>query len=511
MKLRKRTLAAGILVPTTLITLLSYGIAWRELNRDTAVTADILMSQVDHVTAIAHHTSLVTARLAALPCEGVLQQMTENGALTPYIRSTGLIRDGILICSSVTGARQYKAEDVYGVAVSAPTGSMSVIATEGTSSVPGSTAIIFAYGAGNRTTAFSVVDARYFVDLMDFLDNENHSVQQLQFSGGPVISGREKISPRVKVFTAKFRSAVSQAQLQVLTPALSIRHHILRNLLFLGPLSLLLTMAMLYIFHRWDCRKMSLGEEIRKAMSDGEFSVHYQPVCDANTGACSGAEALMRWQRPVGRSISPVVFIRAAEEDGLIASLTQHLFNLIEQDCRAWQVTAPFHLSVNIAAPHLTDRSFTADVLRLTGSLDPAFRLVLEITERSLVEDTDTASAKLNELRQKGCQVAVDDFGTGYCSLSLLQSLPVDYLKIDKIFIDSLTSADVDTPVLDTIVDLSRRLNLTTIAEGVTAAHQVEWLISNNVAYIQGYYYGRPMPADEFYFWYKGQVMNPTY
>lgn len=508
MKLRKRALAAGILVPAIIATLLSSGMAWRQLNRDTAVTADILMSQVDHITSIARNASFVTARLATQPCESVLQQMTENGALTPYIRSTGIIRDGILICSSVTGARQQKAEDVYGVAFSAPTGSLKVIATEGTSSVPGSTAVIFAYGAGNRTTAFSVVDARYFADLMDSLDDENHSVQQLRFSGGPVISGREKISPRVKVFTAEFRSAVSQAQLQVLTPALSLRHYILRNLLFLGPLSLLLTLAMLYMCHRWDSRKMSLAEEIRKAMSDGEFSVHYQPVCDAKTGTCSGAEALMRWQRPDGRSISPVVFIRAAEEDGLIVSLTQHLFSLIEEDVRSWRVPAPFHLGVNIAAPHLTDRSFTADVLRLWVSLAPAFRLVLEITERSLVEDTDTASAKLNELRQKGCQVAVDDFGTGYCSLSLLQSLPVDYLKIDKIFIDSLTSPDVDTPVLDTIVDLSRRLNLSTIAEGVTAAHQVDWLIKNHVAYIQGYYYGRPMPADEFYLWYKGQIRD---
>ncbi|HDX4251496.1 TPA: EAL domain-containing protein, partial [Klebsiella oxytoca] len=93
-------------------------------------------------------------------------------------------------------------------------------------------------------------------------------------------------------------------------------------------------------------------------------------------------------QRPDGRSISPVVFIRAAEEEGLIVSLTQHLFSLIEEDVRTWQVTAPFHLGVNIAAPHLTDRSFTTDVLRLWVSLDPAFRLVLEITERSLVEDT---------------------------------------------------------------------------------------------------------------------------
>ncbi|HGM5003756.1 TPA: EAL domain-containing protein [Serratia marcescens] len=510
MKLRKRALAAGILVPAILTTLLSSGMAWRQLNRDTAVTADILMSQVDHVTSIARHASLVTARLATLPCDSVLQQMTENGALTPYIRSTGLIRDGVLICSSVTGARQQRAVDVYGIAVSAPTGSLNVIATEGTSSVPGSTAVIFAYGAANRTTAFSVVDGRYFADLMGYLDDENHSVQQLRFSGGPVISGQEKISPHAKMFTAEFSSAVSQAHLQVLTPALSLRHYILRNLLFLGPLSLLLTLAILYMWRRWDSRKMSLAVEIRKGMADGEFSVHYQAVCDAATGACSGAEALMRWQRPDGRSISPVVFIRAAEEEGLIVSLTQYLFSLIEEDVRAWQVTAPFHLGVNIAAPHLTESAFTADVLRLYASLDTAFRLVLEITERSLVEDTKTASAKLNELRQKGCQVAVDDFGTGYCSLSLLQSLPVDYLKIDKIFIDSLTSAGADTPVLDIILGLSRLLGLTTIAEGVTAAHQADWLIKNQVPYVQGYYYARPMPAAAFYQWYQERRSSQT-
>lgn len=505
MKIRKRALAAGILAPAILVVLLSSGMAYRQLNRETAVKADILMSHVDHITSIARHASIVTAGLAALPCESVLQQMTENGALTPYIRSTGLIQDGILICSSVSGARQQRAIDVYGVAVSAPTGSLNVITTRGTSSVPGSTAVIYAYGAGNQKTAFSVVDARYFADLMTSMDNENHSVELLRFNGGPVISGQEA-PPRAKMFSADFNSAVSQAQLEVLTPELSLRHYILRNLLFLGPLSLLLTLAMLYTWHRWDSRKISLAEEIMKGMVEGEFSVHYQPLCNTATSTCSGAEALMRWQRPDGRIISPAVFIRAAEEEGLIVSLTQHLFSLIEEDVRDWQVTAPFHLGVNIAAHHLTDQSFTADVLRLRGALNVAFHLVLEITERSLVKDTEMASAKLQELRQKGCLVAVDDFGTGYCSLSLLQNLPVDYLKIDKIFIDSLTSAGEDTPVLDTIVDLSRRLNLTTIAEGVTTAHQVEWVIKNQVAYIQGYYYGQPMPADDFYLWYKGQI-----
>ena len=505
MKIKKRALAVSILAPAILLVLLSSGMAFRQLNRDTAVTADILLSHVDHVTSIARHANQVTARLASMPCESVLQQMTATGSLTPYIRSTGLVKEDILVCSSVTGARQQSVSAVFGVPVSAPTGTLKITATEGTSSVPGHAAVIYAYGAGNRMTAFSMVDTRYFTDLMDSLDEGNHAVQQLRFGDGPVISGEEKLIPHKTMLRSEFRSDVSQAHLLVLTPLLSLRYYMLRNLLFLGPLSLLLTFAMLYMWRRWESRKMSLADEIRKGMADGEFTVHYQPVCETATGACSGAEALMRWQRPDGRTISPLVFIRAAEEEGLIVSLTQHLFGLIGKDVRNWQVTDPFHLGVNIAAAHLMERSFTTDVLRLWVSLDTSFRLVLEITERSLVEDTGVAAEKLYELRKKGCQVAVDDFGTGYCSLSLLQSLPVDYLKIDKIFIDSLTSAGADTPVLDTIVGLSKRLGLTTIAEGVTAAHQVDWLTKNQVPYVQGYHYGRPMPASDFYHWYCQQ------
>ncbi|AEN67186.1 diguanylate phosphodiesterase (plasmid) [Enterobacter soli] len=508
MKLRKWALATGILAPGILVTLLSSGMAYRQLNRDMDVTADILMSQIDHVTSIAHQASLVSARLSTQPCESILQQMTENGALTPYIRSTGLIRDGMLSCSSMSGTRQLNAAAVYGVAVSAPTGRLKIIATEGTSSLPGQAAVIYAYGAGKRTTAFSVVDARYFTDLLDSLDDDNHSVQYLRFNDGPIISGPKKIAPDAKMFKAEYRSSASQAQLQVFTPPRSLLHYILRNLLFLGPLSLLLTLVILHMWRHWESRKLSLADEIRKGMADGEFRVYYQPVCHTSTGACSGTEALMRWQRPDGRSISPAVFIRAAEEEGLIVSLTKHLFNMIEEDVRAWKVIAPFHLGVNIGPPHLRDQSFTADILRLEVSLDSAIQLVLEITERSLVEDKETASAKLHELRQKGCRVALDDFGTGYSSLSLLQNLPVDYLKIDKIFIDSLTSAATDTPVLDSIVGLSKRLGLTTIAEGVTAAHQVDWLIKNQVPYVQGYYYGRPMPASDFYHWYRERSTN---
>ena len=211
-------------------------------------------------------------------------------------------------------------------------------------------------------TAISVVDARYFTDLMRSLDDENHAVLQLLFNDGPIITGKESIIPHTTVLQAEFRSDYSQANLRINTPLFALNHYILRNMIFLGPLSLLLTLVMLYLCRRWQARKMSLADEIRKGMAEGEFSVNYQPFCETATGTCIGTEALMRWQRSDGKRISPAVFICAAEEEGLIISLTQHLFSLIADDVSSWDVSAPFHLGVNIAADHLMDRSFTTDV-----------------------------------------------------------------------------------------------------------------------------------------------------
>ncbi|WP_032363095.1 EAL domain-containing protein, partial [Escherichia coli] len=307
---------------------------------------------------------------------------------------------------------------------------------------------------------------------------------------------------RLYMLKKDFNSAISQASLTVTTPMISLYPYVISNVFYILPLSILLSFILYFLWQRWISRKMSLAEEIKKGMSSGEFSVHYQPVCDTTTKACLGVEALMRWQREDGKNISPVVFIRAAEEENLIIPLTKHLFELIIQDVQSWKVKKPFHLGINIAAEHLAHPDFVADVLHIKNAISDKFNIVLEITERNLVEDTDHALQKINELRSHGCEFAVDDFGTGYCSLALLQKLSVDYLKIDKSFIDTLTTAEDETPVLDIIIKLSNRLNLITIAEGVSTSHQAEYLIHNNVTLVQGYLYAKPMKATEFYQWY---------
>jgi hypothetical protein len=153
------------------------------------VTADILLSHVDHVTSIARHANQVTDRLASMPCESVLQQMTATGSLTlhPQYRTDQGGYSGLFVGDR---ARQQSVSAVFGVPVSAPTGTLKITATEGTSSVPGHAAVIYAYGAGNRMTAFSMVDTRYFTDLMDSLDE---GIMQFNNSGlvtGPLSRAR---------------------------------------------------------------------------------------------------------------------------------------------------------------------------------------------------------------------------------------------------------------------------------------------------------------------------------
>ncbi|WP_123007657.1 EAL domain-containing protein [Escherichia coli] len=491
-----------IIIPGILGVLLSFAMSILQMNRDTTITAGILLKQLDNVTQIVQHTTKLTSILVMKPCKDILEQLIANGALTPYVRTTGLIENNFQICSSVSGFKKMNVNDVYGTSFHNKNKESRIVSISGTSFVPGKTAIVFLMPIGNDMTAFSIVESRYIYDLMDVLDDENDDSFSLRFTEGPAIISGVNNNDRLYMLKRDFNSAISQARLTVTTPMISLYPYIISNVLYILPLSIILSFILYFLWQHWMSRKMSLAEEIKKGMSSGEFSVHYQPVCDTTTKACLGVEALMRWQREDGKNISPVVFIRAAEEENLIIPLTKHLFELIIQDVQSWKVKKPFHLGINIAAEHLAHPDFVADVLHIKNAISDKFNIVLEITERNLVEDTDLALQKINELRIHGCEFAVDDFGTGYCSLGLLQKLSVDYLKIDKSFIDTLTTAEDETPVLDIIIKLSNRLNLITIAEGVSTPHQAEYLIHNNVTLVQGYLYAKPMKATEFYQWY---------
>ncbi|MED5525298.1 MAG: EAL domain-containing protein [Pseudomonadota bacterium] len=240
--------------------------------------------------------------------------------------------------------------------------------------------------------------------------------------------------------------------------------------------------------------------ELKRAMERNEFFLHYQPVLALEDLSVTGAEVLMRWRHPVQGLIAPDIFIRAAEDIGLIVELTRHLFTLLEKELAQWE-GGRFKLGVNLAAEHLHDGTLTRDLLALKGRLPANIQLVAELTERQLIGEDPLVLKQLQDCRAAGIQIAIDDFGTGHSSLAYLERLPVDYLKIDKSFVSALDSGSVQAPVLEAIIQLGHRLGMELLAEGIETERQAQFLRAKGVEYGQGYFYARPMPAPTLRQW----------
>ncbi len=242
--------------------------------------------------------------------------------------------------------------------------------------------------------------------------------------------------------------------------------------------------------------QMALPQAIRSAVRHRQFFLVYQPIVDLRSGRWTGAEALIRWRRPNGEIISPEIFMPAAEESGLIRDITELLFQLIERDCGSlFQDFPDFHVSLNVSAMDIHDPAIVERLGRLkaaSGAGDG--NLLVEVTERGLTRP-DQAISVIHELREQGIPVAVDDFGTGYSSLSYLESFDLDYLKIDKFFVDCIDSdGDAATgKVLQHIIELARSLGLQMIAEGVESDVQRDQLREYGVQFAQGWLYSKPL------------------
>ncbi|MDP9457558.1 MAG: EAL domain-containing protein [Actinomycetota bacterium] len=248
--------------------------------------------------------------------------------------------------------------------------------------------------------------------------------------------------------------------------------------------------------------RLRLGADLGRAVERGEFRVHYQPEVELSTGRIVGFEALVRWEHPEQGLVSPARFIPVAEETGLIVPIGRWV---LEEACRRakeWQEHRPNGppplMSVNLSARQFEHPDLACDVARALGEsgLDPG-RLVLEITESVLMEDAPSTIATLEELKSLGVGLAVDDFGTGYSSLSYLRRFPVDYLKIDRSFVDGIEEDSGGAVLVSGIVDLGHALGLSVVAEGVETEGQLGLLRGMGCELAQGYHFARPMPGEE--------------
>lgn len=248
-------------------------------------------------------------------------------------------------------------------------------------------------------------------------------------------------------------------------------------------------------------QRLLLETRLRGARGRNELSVHYQPQTDCSEGIVVGCEALIRWHNPELGAIQPDHFIPLAEESGLIIEIGRWVLEEACKEARRWHDAGypQLHVSVNLSMRQFHHRDLVAMVRNaLNDSGLPPQALELEVTESILMKDVDHVAKTLRQLKTLGVRIALDDFGTGYSSLSYLKRFPFDALKIDRSFVRDVTTNPDDAALCEAIIAMGQRLKLKVIAEGVEDEDQYIYLCSRGADLLQGYYFGRAIPGEEF-------------
>lgn len=259
--------------------------------------------------------------------------------------------------------------------------------------------------------------------------------------------------------------------------------------------------------------RLRLEDDLRNALEHDEFLLHYQPQVDLCSGHIVGMEALIRWQHPSLGMIPPDRFIKLAEETGLIVPIGAWVIRTACTQNRAWQLAGLGYLqvAVNLSAIQFAQQDIVksiAAVLQQTGLA--AQYLEIELTESLVMTDVEQAIGILRELKGLGVQLSIDDFGTGYSSLAYLKRFPIDILKIDQSFVRDITVDPDDAAIVVSIISLAHSLRMHVIAEGVETAAQLAYLRRNHCDQMQGYYFSRPVPANEFELLLRQNKSLPT-
>ncbi len=244
-----------------------------------------------------------------------------------------------------------------------------------------------------------------------------------------------------------------------------------------------------------------LTNDLRGALADHQFQLVYQPIVELATGVIDKAEALIRWRHPVRGLISPAEFITIAEKTGMIVEIGDWVFREAARQNALWRASnhQQFQISVNKSPIQFHRNNSHADWFEYLQALDlPGQSIVVEITEGLLLEADAAITGQLLQFRDAGIQVSLDDFGTGYSSLSYLKKFHIDYLKIDQSFVRNLTLHSDDMALCEAIIVMAHKLGIQVIAEGIETAIQRDLLTAAGCDYGQGYFFSRPVPANEF-------------
>jgi sensor c-di-GMP phosphodiesterase-like protein len=436
------------------------------------------------------------ARSGLAPCSAASLDLMRRILLTsPYIQAMGHVRDGVLDCSSLgratfpLGHNRFLASSGYTFYYDVPIDGQPapLIAAEKNgyaalihrdlpldiwTAVPGVALAVLHPEQHSVSVARGPVDARWLARL-----GRGHSVTFTDAGFLVAIAH----SPR---FLTSAVAALPLTDLDAKTATAAKR---------LVPAGIIVGMAAAVAVLLLARRRMSLEAALRNGLRRNEFFLLYQPMVDLESGACVGVEALLRWRRDTGELVGPDLFIPLAERTGLITRLTGRVLDLVERDAGGFLAAHPdFHIGINLSAEDLRSPEVAERIGQLLARCGArASNVIVEITERSFI-DLESARSVIATLRRRGTEVAIDDFGTGYSSLSYLESLELDFLKIDRSFIEAIGTGAPTSQVVGHVIAMAHTLDLTMIAEGIESQAQLDFLRARGVQIGQGWLFGEP-------------------
>jgi EAL domain-containing protein (putative c-di-GMP-specific phosphodiesterase class I) len=256
---------------------------------------------------------------------------------------------------------------------------------------------------------------------------------------------------------------------------------------------------------------LSMESSLRRALDRREFLLYYQPKVSVSTGAIVGVEALLRWRHPERGLVSPGEFMPVLEETGLIVPVGEWVIETVCEQIRKWRGAGidPKTVAINLSARQFVERDLGVTIQRILEERGiAAGQIEFEITESSLMANTEESTRALEFLANLGVGLSIDDFGTGYSSLGYLKRFPLDALKIDRSFVRDITTSADDATITRAVISMAHSLGLKVIAEGVETAEQITFLAEHGCDEFQGYYFSRPLPAEDCGLWLReGRVL----
>lgn len=440
-------------------------------------------------------------------CEAVQFKLREHAARMQTVRSIALIKDGILYCSSIFGARNVPV-NLLQPRLPAPT-PLLLLSTDH-SLLKGSPILVYWHpsASGSRDGVMEIVNIEMLTGLL--LEPERPWVSRAILNvGDSHLEYGKGLLARVTVEEglSSHEMISGQFPFSITTIGPSASDLALKKLPTQLPLALILSMLIGYITWLATANRMSFSWEINLGLASREFEVFCQPLLNARSQQCVGVELLLRWNNPRQGWISPDVFIPLAEQQNLIAPLTRFVMTEAVRHLDMFPPSRDFHIGLNVAASHFRDGEIIDDLRRYWFPAHAIQPLTLELTERDALPEVDHRIVR--DLRRLGVALAIDDFGTGQSSLAYLETLNPNVLKIDKSFTAAIGTDAVNSTVTDIIISLAQRLGIDLVAEGVETQEQADYLSRHGVNVLQGFLFARPMPLKDFPRWLEGRSPPP--